>query len=555
MSNAHDRRAPGTTRVPFDAIVEVGGALGPSFEAQAVNLSEGGMSLRTAYLPEVGQPVMCRFDAGHGLTVVAAGEVLWKDDMGDGGEFGIRFTNLDAQSTAALQRILGMAEEGRLAPAPLGRKVRLHIEGLASPMRARIRDFMATGATAYSELGFLQMGRPLELEDASSGERRPAVIDRVHIEVDEDSRIPQLVVSLRYDDTDARAAAVAPIEDAMGTPRDPEDVTYEQQADAAPPAEQAQENPAAAEIEVKAESSEAGEEGDEERSNLKDAIARKAAKVTPAIAAWAKRAKVAAALLAARARRRQSTGDDVAIPVRRTTAPAPGGGLHASGRKVVRGSSPDLEQAKAELAAPRRRFEVGTKKIAIAGSIGIATILVGIAIFKPSPAPQLASAPPEEPPRVTTSTPITTAAATTAVPVPPPLDPLAAATSTSAQPGRPAPFVNGRIGSRPNIVKIKMDGPIEAIQGAAQPTGFTVLIPSRKPIEPTSILAEKDPRIASVHVSNDGSGTELTVSFKDGVPPYMVRANGETLEMVLARPSAHGEKAAANAKKKNGKKR
>lgn len=555
MSNAHDRRAPGTTRVPFDAMVEVGGALGPSFEAQAVNLSEGGMSLRTAYLPEVGQPVMCRFDAGHGLTVVAAGEVLWKDDMGDGGEFGIRFTNLDAQSTAALQRILGMAEEGRLAPAELGRKVRLHIEGLASPMRARIRESMAAGVTAYSELGFLQMGRPLELEDASSGERRPAVIDRVHIEVDEESRIPQLVVSLRYDDTDARAAAVATIEEAMETPRGPEGATYQQEADAAPPAEEAQKNPAEAEIKLKAEASEASEEGDEGRSNLKDAIARKAAKVTPAIAAWAKRAKIAAALVAARARGRESTGDDVAIPVRRTTAPAPGGGLHASGRKVVRRSSPDLEQAKAEAAPPSRRFEIGKrKKIAVAGSIGIATVLAGIAFWKPSPAPQLASAPPVEPAEMPTSAPLTTAAATTAMPVPPPLDPLTAAASPSAQPGRPAPFVNGRIGSRPSIVKIKMDGPIEAIQGAAQPTGFTVLIPSRKPIEPTSILAEKDPRIASVHVSSDGSGTEFTVSFKDGVPPYMVRANGETLEMVLARPSAHGEKAAANAKK-NGKKR
>ena len=56
MSNAHDRRAPGMARMPFDAMVEVGGSLGPSFEAQAVNLSEDGMSLRTAYLPEVGQP-------------------------------------------------------------------------------------------------------------------------------------------------------------------------------------------------------------------------------------------------------------------------------------------------------------------------------------------------------------------------------------------------------------------------------------------------------------------------------------------------------------------
>ena len=158
MSHAHDRRAPGTARMPFDAMVEVGGALGPSFEAQAVNLSEEGMSLRTAYLPEIGQPVMCRFDGGHGATVVASGEVLWNEDQGDGGAFGIRFTNLDAPSASALQRILGVTEGEEAAPVvDAGRKVRLHIDGLASPMRARINDpvldsIRRTTAAPFGEL-------------------------------------------------------------------------------------------------------------------------------------------------------------------------------------------------------------------------------------------------------------------------------------------------------------------------------------------------------------------------------------------------------------------
>jgi hypothetical protein len=211
MNHTHDRRAPGTARIPFDAMVEVGGALGPSFEAQAVNLSEQGMSLRTAYLPEVGQPVMCRFDAGQGTSVVAAGEVLWNAPMNDGGEFGIRFTNLGGASAAALQRVLGVAEDGG-PKAEGGRKVRLHIEGLASPMRARVKEQIASGVTAYSELGFLQMGKPLELEDATTGSRRPASIDRVQIEIEEGSRIPQLVVSLRYDDASSLAGMEVPAE-------------------------------------------------------------------------------------------------------------------------------------------------------------------------------------------------------------------------------------------------------------------------------------------------------------------------------------------------------
>ncbi|MDB5212163.1 MAG: hypothetical protein JWO86_90, partial [Myxococcaceae bacterium] len=38
MSDASDRRAPHASRIPFEGMVEVGGTLGPSFEAQAVNL-------------------------------------------------------------------------------------------------------------------------------------------------------------------------------------------------------------------------------------------------------------------------------------------------------------------------------------------------------------------------------------------------------------------------------------------------------------------------------------------------------------------------------------
>ena len=140
------------------------------------------------------------------MVVVAAGEVLWKDDMGNGGEFGIRFTNLDAPSAAALQRIIGMVEDGHAVKPPRGRKVRLHIDGLASPMRARVKGTQGTSVTAFSELGFLQVGKHLDLEDATTGTKRPALIDRVDVDIESDTRIPQLVVTLRYDDAEAHAA-------------------------------------------------------------------------------------------------------------------------------------------------------------------------------------------------------------------------------------------------------------------------------------------------------------------------------------------------------------
>ncbi len=85
-----------------------------------------------------------------------------------------------------------------------------------------------------------------------------------------------------------------------------------------------------------------------------------------------------------------------------------------------------------------------------------------------------------------------------------------------------------------NVLRIKMDGEIEKIEGDGQPTGFTVVIPGRRSLEPAAPLAARDSRIASIRVTNDGSGAELTVAFKDGVPNYLVRAKGEVLEIVLA---------------------
>jgi hypothetical protein len=523
-------------------MVEVGGALGPSFEAQAVNLSEEGMSLRTAYLPEVGQPVMCRFDAGQGMPIAAAGEVVWRDDMGDGGEFGIRFTNLDAPSTVALQRILGMGEDGQATSMEPGRKVRLHIEGLASPMRARVRDQQTSGLTAYSELGFLQMGKPLDLEDAQSGHRRPAMIDRVEVAVDDASRIPQLIVSLRYDDPHAAAAEAHDMSEQDGgkTPHDPS-MEEEEAGDAA----QAAPAEAPPEPKLLASIDDAEETGG---GKLKKVFSRGAAKVGPAISSWAKRAKVTAALLAARAR--GGSGDDVEVPVRRTTAPAPGGGLHAEGRKVVRGSVPDDRFGPLEEEPPPGRFKMTKKKAAIASAIGIAGVLVFFAVRKPAPAPQLAAVPPPDAPAASATIASATTDAPAAKPVAPPADPLAAAAAAMAsKPGKAMPFTNGPVGAHPTVIKIKMDGNIDGIQGAAQPTGFTVVIPNRKSIEPTAALADKDQRIASIGVSNEAQGAEFSVAFKDGVPNYLVRAHGDTLEMVLAH-GTHADKAEAKATKK-----
>jgi hypothetical protein len=101
------------------------------------------------------------------------------------------------------------------------------------------------------------------------------------------------------------------------------------------------------------------------------------------------------------------------------------------------------------------------------------------------------------------------------------------------KPPHVAPFGNGAV-THGAVLRLKMDGAIEKINGAAEPTGFSVTVPGHKSLEPAGPLAARDSRIASIRVTNDPNGAQLDLAFKDGVPAYLVRAKGDTLEIVLA---------------------
>jgi len=528
--SSEDRRAPGTSRIPFEGLVEVGGALGPSFEAQAINVSQDGMLLRTAYLPDAGQPLTCRFDAGAGTGVLASGEVVWSKGGDKGGEFAIRFTDMDPESVDALKRLCGMAAQEEPRPAETGTKVRLHIDGLASPMRAKIRSAKTSAITVGSDLGFLQVGKQLELEDAQTGAKRPACIDRVDVTVDPESNVPSLVVTLRYEDVVPSASEEAP----------------------------------AVEVDAPGDDLQAVEDAS---AQMKSAFARNVALVGPAIERFASRAKTTIALLAKRGLKRS---DDQAAP-RRTTAPPPGGGLHAEGKRVVRG-----EPSMPVIDTVPKNFVVTKRKVIVAGAVMMTAIVGAVAIKKmghedkadskatateTTAAPAQAAAP--------TPTTLTGGAATTAAPMPPPMETAMpfAQQSQAMEPmasddddtdrsdrsehkkhARVTPFGNGAV-HHANTLHLKMDGDIGSIEGAQQPTGFTVKIPGRKSLEAAGPLSARDTRIAAIKVSNESAGAELTVSFKDGVPNYLVSAKGDVLVISLAAPAAKGEPDKTIAKK------
>jgi hypothetical protein len=522
--SSEDRRAPGTSRIPFEGLVEVGGALGPSFEAQAINVSQDGMLLRTAYLPDAGQPLTCRFDAGAGEGVLASGEVVWSKGGDKGGEFAIRFTDMDPESVDALKRLCGMAPQEEPKAAETGTKVRLHIDGLAAPMRAKIRSAKTSAITVGSDLGFLQVGKQLELEDAQSGAKRPACIDRVDVTVDPESNVPSLVVTLRYEDVVPSASEEAPEVEAAAPGQPADDLQAVEDASA----------------------------------QMKSAFARNVALVGPAIERFASRAKTTIALLA---KRGLTKGEDQAAP-RRTTAPPPGGGLHAEGKRVVRG-----EPSMPAIDTVPKNFVMTKRKAVVAGAVMMTAIVGAIAIKKmghedkadakatatetaTTAAPAQAAAP--------MPTTLTGGAAMTATAAPPPMDTAMpfAPQSQSMEPmsaddddmdrsdrsehkkhARVAPFGNGAV-HHANVLHLKMDGPIDSIEGAQQPTGFTVKIPGRKSLEAAGPLSARDGRIAAIKVSNESAGAELTLSFKDGVPNYLVSAKGDVLVISLAAPAA-----------------
>lgn len=210
MTETDERRAQGAKRVSLETLVEIcGNEPGiPAFEAEALDVSGRGMHVRTAYLPELGAPLVCRFE-DHGREILVEGVVAWRRESGRGGEFGIQFTALDSGSVDALGQICGPAEPARKSPAEpppavppndSGARVRLHIDGLGSPMKARVRTPGDRQIQVGSNLEFLKVGRHLDIEDLEHGQKRGARIEGVSVAVDPKSQVPQLVVVLRYDD-------------------------------------------------------------------------------------------------------------------------------------------------------------------------------------------------------------------------------------------------------------------------------------------------------------------------------------------------------------------
>lgn len=510
MSESVERRVESAHRIPFEANVDIGGPAGESFEARAIDLSGEGMHLKTAYLPEVGQPLSCTFDAGDGAIVSVGAEVVWRRDQGNGGEFGIQFTNVDDDQAKVLADLLDRSSQALPLPST-GARVRLHIDGLGGPMRGVVKHPSERKLVVGSEIAFLQLGRDLQVEEKETGHKRPARIDRVDVEIDPTSKTPHLVISLVYTADGKARLPAADLTDP--TPQKPVEVEPDWLSHA--------------------------------KASLE--------KIKPMMGTMATRVKTFTQAMSERSERSSSDVAKIKEPALRTTAPPPNGALRAEGKRVVRGDEEGVATT------GLRRLPIGRKGLAAAAAMTGMLLVGSLALRSSEPVPE---APPVELAAVAPASTVAIPAPGTEVPatnsvaaavpatvaVQPQaanaMDPTPAGLPMAEAPRHePSVFGNPDV-RRGNVLRLRLDGPVDRVLGASEPTGFTVVVPGRKSVEVASPLAEKDERIASIRVTNVASGAELSVVFKDGVPKYLVRGHGDELEIVLANK---GDVAAASA--------
>ncbi len=96
-------------------------------------------------------------------------------------------------------------------------------------------------------------------------------------------------------------------------------------------------------------------------------------------------------------------------------------------------------------------------------------------------------------------------------------------------------------------LRLRMDGAIASISGAATGNTLTIRMPGRRAAEMAAPLARLDPRIQGAGVFNRGGAAELVLRFRGPAPLFAARANGTSVVITLAAPAAVGARRPAPA--------
>jgi hypothetical protein len=561
-------------------------------------------------LPEQGEPVVCRFDNG-GQEVIAEGVVAWRQKATRGGEFGVRFTALDARSAEALKSFCGLEPAGT-APSEVtveaapqkarrvttGSKVKLHIEGLGAPMRARVDEGKGSRIAVASTLEFLKMGRKLEMESVEDGTRREARIDGLDVTIDPSTGVPRLLVLLKTDSDEN-----TPEPSVVDTRQ------KEKRSSAATETSSSREKVITANVAEKANPSEKSTTASQEEIDAQVEIMvgrmrriagsarRKMSEVSGQLGE-----RIVPTMGRAFQSMRQFSRRS-AEPARRKTAPPPSTSSTNAERKL-RPQNRSTQASEPEVTVTSKFLQPKYKRAAGAVvAVGLLATVIAVASRSPEPVRSTAS-----PDLLTTESAVAApalgnptvavgpAAASKvdgngAVMAPVPLfGPTALATlepaplpakgnetdeavaarelalakatqaavasgadpslseepsqvpneEPSTKPEDVAPWGKGKM-KDPIIYRIKLDEAGSALKGTNQSQGFSVIVPGRKAMESPKGFVSKDPRFAKISAQNTSEGVKISWTFKSDVPAYRVRLRKTNVEILISESVKSGK--------------
>ena len=156
----------------LDSWSDASDAFSDSYEADGLDLSASGLRMRSSVLPDVGQRLMCRFDLPEqDAPCEAEGEVVWSNDAGRHGEFGLRFDALSPSVETALARwamdrgpTTLPGEDDAAARATSDSRARrnfarVRLDGVASAIEAEVSLRDELRLEVEQALPFLEIGR------------------------------------------------------------------------------------------------------------------------------------------------------------------------------------------------------------------------------------------------------------------------------------------------------------------------------------------------------------------------------------------------------------
>lgn len=201
-----DRRDPTAPRRPFHAAIDLGPEKSrEAIHADAIDLSVGGMSVRSPLLPDLGEQLAFRFMLEDGKSIDGRGEVVWCHDEGSrAGAFGVKFLAMQGDARASLRRSL--EPSSRLQADA---KVRLHLDSMDAPFRAKVRERVPGALVVGHDLSFLKLGGKVTVEGAKDNE--PGVISSVEVEIDPNTQNPRLILTIDMGDGPARTQRISSV--------------------------------------------------------------------------------------------------------------------------------------------------------------------------------------------------------------------------------------------------------------------------------------------------------------------------------------------------------